>query len=71
MVCVNGAIGYVWYSLTSSNNVVDHKHFLARFYRTLLHLEKVGSVFLFVGSCHTRAGHLALLADRHKAGIET
>jgi hypothetical protein len=59
------------YSLTSSNNVVDHKHFLAGFHRTLLHLEKVGSVLLFVGGCHARAGHLALLANRHKAGIET
>jgi hypothetical protein len=55
----------------SSNNVVDHKHFLAGFHRTLLHLEKVGSVLLFVGGCHARTGHLALLADRHKTGIET
>lgn len=70
MVCVNGArLGMS--SLTSSNNVIDHKDFLAGFHRTLLHLEKVGSVLLFVGGCHARAWHLALLADGHKARIET
>lgn len=68
-VNVNGAIANSL--LTRSNNVINHQHLLARLHRALLHLEKVGSIFLLVGSRHAGAGHLALLADGHEARIET
>lgn len=66
---VNGAIANS--SLTSSNDVVNHEHLLAGLHGALLHLEKVGSVFLLVGGRHAGTGHLALLADGHEARIET
>jgi hypothetical protein len=56
---------------TGSNNVIDNEDLLSRLYGALLHLEVVGAVLLGVLGGDAGAGQLALLADRHEAGVQS
>lgn len=56
---------------TSSNNVVYDEDLLSRLDGTLLHLEVVDAILLGVLGGNTGARQLALLADRHKASVQS
>lgn len=56
---------------TSSNNVIYDEDLLAWLDGALLHLEVVGTVFLGVFGGDAGSWQLALLANRHKASIQS
>ena len=69
-ILISGEMSELVREHTSSDDVVNDDHLLARLDRIGLHLEEVGSILLLVALGVARTGELALLADGDKASAQ-